>query len=198
MPYKILIFLLYILLISKTIQKDHKYENKTKTNSTNDTEIFPQNPYLTLQLPPWSKFSDVEAKYTKLKEKESDLNKLKLLNQAYDKIKDEYVKNDKKEKTIFTVIKKAIFNTIYYELILGAILLFTWLLYKLNKYGAWLVVAYVCVDKIIPHWFETMSMQYLVSFILGTVLYLRDYILNFFCPPKKNPKGKKEKIEKVE
>ena len=195
MSYKILISLLFILLISKTIQKNHKNENKT--NSTDD-EIFPQNPYLIFQLPPWSKFEDVENKCTQLKNKENDKDKLKILNEAFNKIKDEYIKNDKKEKTIFTVIKKAILNTIYYELILGAILLFTWLLYRLNRYGVWLVISYVAVDKIIPHWFETMSMQYFTSFILGTVLYLRGYILRFICPSKKNSSHIKEKIEKVE
>ena len=196
MSYKILIFLSYLLLISETVQTNQKYENKS--NSTDDTEIFPQNPYLTLHLPPWSRFDDVKKKYTELFEKESDADKLKVLTQAYDKIKDEYIKNNKKEKTIFTVIKTAIWNTGYYEIVLGAVLLLTWLLYKLNRYGVWLVISYVAVDKIIPHWFDTMSMQYIASFIIGTVLYLRSYILNFICPTKKDNSGKKKRIEKIE
>lgn len=185
MSKKIFFLLLCILLLScfKIITSNEENENDhSKKKGFQKEEHFSQNPYLILQIPPWSKFEDVEKKYNKLKDKAEAKNrintkKFKLYQQAYKAIKKEYKNNNYKEKSFIGVLFKAFKKIIFYELVMLTFLFLSWFVYQFNTYAALLVVTFVAIDNIIPHWFNSMLIQYIVSFILGTIIYFKDYFL---------------------
>ena len=162
--------------------------------SSEEEEEFTTNPYIIFKLPPWTKFEDIKKKYENFKEKAIASNrthtqKYKLMRKAYDKIYDEYKNNNYKDETFFSILIKTIKNIFTYEFIVLFLLFITWFVYKFNTYAAYLVGAFVAIDNIIPHWFGTMLTQYIVSFILGTVLYFRSYFCSFICDKKNKQKG---------
>ena len=186
--------------------KNKRYSNTNSTDSEGSG-----NPYLILRLPPWSKFEDVEKRYIKLRDRAEAHNTLrsknfKLVTYAYEKIKKEYEKNNYKDKSFFGVLIQTFKNIFIYEVIMLGFLLVTWFIYKFNTYAAWLVVTFVAIDNLIPHWFNTMFTQYIISFILGTIIYFRQYFYPFICGNKSNKENnnsgigqrKRRRFEKIE
>ena len=162
--------------------------------SSAEEEEFTTNPYIIFKLPPWTKFEVIKKKYETFKEKAIASNrthtqKYKLMRKAYDKIYEEYKNNNYKDETFFSILIKTIKNIFTYEFIVLLLLFVTCFVYKFNTYSAYLVGAFVAIDNIIPHWFGTMLTQYIVSFILGTVLYFRSYFCSFICGKKNKQKG---------
>ena len=174
-------------------------EKNNSTNEENKTETFTRNPYFILRIAPWSKFKDVEARFSRLKDKaEAKMindTQFQLYTKAYDAIKEEYIKSNKVDKTFFGVLLNTFKLIFFYELFILILLFITWLISSFTSYVAILVGTFVVIDRIIPHWFYNMQMQYLVSFSLGTLIYFR----NFFCGKNENDRqtGRK-KFQKIE
>ena len=88
------------------------------------------------------------------------------------------------------------------------LLFVSWFVYKFNTYAALLVVTFVTIDNLIPHWFSTMFTQYIVSFILGTIIYFKDFLCAFISNKKVDNNnsnnngnagsGRRRRIEKIE
>ena len=161
---------------------------------SSDEEEFTTNPYMIFKLPPWTKFEVIKKKYEDYKERaiasdRTHTHKYKLMKKAYDKIYEEYKNNNYQDVTFFTILFRTIKNILTYEFIVLFLLFVTWFVYQFNTYAAYLVGAFVAIDNIIPHWFGTMLAQYIVSFILGTVLYFRSYFCSFICGSKNKQKG---------
>ena len=182
MSNKLYFFLLFIL-----------FSTLSEISSAEEEE-FTTNPYIIFKLSPWTKFEVIKKKYEDYKEKAIASNrthtqKYKLMRKAYDKIYEEYKNNNYQDETFSSILIKTIKNIVTYEFIVLFLLFITWFVYQFNTYAAYLVGAFVAIDNIIPHWFGTMLTQYIVSFILGTVLYFRSYFCSFICRKKSNQKG---------
>ena len=204
------IIILNLVVLISTIKFEYNYN---KYNSEGE-ESFSGNPYLILRVAPWAKFKDIENRYTRLKDRAEAQNtiyskRFKLYTYAYEKIKSEYEKNNYKDKSFFGVLKTAFRNILIYELIMLGMLLLSWFIYKFNKFGAWLVMTFVTIDNFIPHWFNTMFTQYIVSFVIGTIIYFREYLYPFICGSKNNNENnntnintrnvrKRRRFEKIE
>lgn len=200
-----LIFITLFIIISPKDKKKNDYnaynntKNKKKGNSSHysDSEEedspFTENPYLILQIPPWTKFEDIQKRFITISAKaiaqnKTNTKKFKKMKNAYKVLEKEYEKNNKKEKTFFGVLMTTIKRILLYEFIMLGIVFITWFIYKFNTYAGVLVAAFVTIDNLIPHWFNTMITQYIVSFIFGTILYFNE----FFCPFLCKKKGKEE------
>ena len=195
----ILVILLKLFLIISSTEENNNETNKENSNSSNSNETFPHNPYLILKIPPWSKFKDVVARYSRLKDKleANQLNEIQfqIYTKAFEKIKEDYIKNNKTEKTFSDVLSTTFRHIFFYELIILVLLSITWFIFKFTTYVAILVGTFVAIDNIIPHWFNNMQTQYLVSFALGTIIYYR----NFFCKKKQDEVGDgRKKFQKIE
>ena len=200
------ILLINFKLLSTTTndenEKNSNFHFKIKRNKSSDEDdLYVSNPYTILRISPWTKFEDVKKRYEKLKEKAYISNKqnskrFKLITKAYDEIYETYKKNNYTDKTFFDVLWETIKNIFIYEIAMLTILFITWFVYKFNTYAALLVVSFVAIDNIIPHWFGTMFTQYIVSFIVGTILYFNEYFCAFICG-KKN-KGNNNTYNNVE
>ena len=191
MSHKIFIFLLFILILTFIVSSNKENENMYNSETNNKDDDLIGNPYFILKVPPWAKFKDVRKRYNKLKEK-AELKKktntkvYKKIEKAFKILEEEYIKNDYKDKTFFEVLFNTFKNIFFYELIMLVLLFITWFIYKFNTYAALLVVVFVTIDNLIPHWFSTMFTQYVVSFLLGTILYFREYFYPFICGKKEN------------
>ena len=201
MSPKIIIFLLFIFISSFIIistseengNENGKNKNNKKTkkeNKNNEDDIFIGNPYLFLQVPPWSKFNDVQKRFNYLKDKaiyqkKTHTRNYNLMKKSYEKIEEEYINSGYKDKTFFGVLINTFKNIFIYELLMLIVLFITWFIYKFNTYAALLVVAFVTIDNLIPHWFGYMITQYIVSFLLGTIIYFRGFFLSFIYGDKK-------------
>ena len=182
---------LIIKISSKNRTNKRKYSDESNSN---DEEPFSGNPYLILRIPPWSKFEDVQKRFELIRERAELKNKLnskefKLCKRAYEVLEEEYEKNNSQDKSFFGVLFKTFKRIFFYELIMLGLLFLTWFVYTCNSYAAFLVGTFVVIDNIIPHWFNNMFTQYLVSFIFGTLLYFKDYILG---RKKKDEQNKNE------
>ena len=216
-PKKNFLFYSIIILNLVVIIFTIKFEKNFNHNSYNSKgeESFSGNPYLILRVAPWAKFKDIENRYTRLKDRAEAQNtiyskRFKLYTYAYEKIKSEYEKNNYKDKSFFGVLKTAFRNILIYELIMLGMLLLSWFVYKFNKFAAWLVMTFVTIDNLIPHWFNTMFTQYIVSFVIGTIIYFREYLYPFICGSKNNNENnntnnsntgnarKRKRFEKIE
>ena len=202
MSIKLFIFLLFILISSFIIissneengnenGKNKKNKKSQKENNINENNNFIGNPYLFLRVPPWSKFEDVKKRFNHLKEKaifqkKTNTNNYNKLKKAYEKIEEEYITSGYKEKTFFGVLINTFWNIFIYEFLMIVLLFITWFVYKFNTYAALLVVVFVTIDNLIPHWFGTMLTQYIVSFLLGTIIYFRGFFLSFIYGENKN------------
>ena len=193
----LILFISFIEILSFKQNKDdlnqknsYKKNNKRRDNTSSDNEnSYFGNPYFILKIPPWSKFKDIKKRYIKLRETAKANNKInsdefQKYKKAYRSLEEEYEKNEYKENTFFGVLFNTIKNIILYELVMLFLLLISWLVYKFNKYAALLVVTFVTIDNIIPHWFSTMFTQYIVSFILGTIIYFKDFFYSFIFNKK--------------
>ena len=215
-PKKKILFYSIIFLNLVVIISTIKYEKNYNYNSYNSEgeESFSGNPYLILRVAPWAKFKDIENRYTRLKDRAEAQNtiyskRFKLYTYAYEKIKSDYEKNNYKDKSFFGVLKTAFRNILIYELIMLGMLLLSWFIYKFNKFAAWLVMTFVTIDNLIPHWFNTMLTQYIVSFVIGIIIYFREYLYPFICDSKNNNENnntnintrnarKRRRFEKIE
>ena len=223
--YFILLFFLFISFINISSFEQNEndlnqkytykqnYQKKYNTSSGNENS-YSGNPYFVLKIPPWSKFKDIKKRYQKLRDKAKahntiNSNEFQEYRKAYRALEEEYEKNDYEEKTFFGVLFKTFKNIIYYELIVLLLLFISWFVYTFNTYAALLVVTFVTIDNLIPHWFSTMFTQYIASFILGTIIYFKDFLCAFICKKKidnnnSNNNGntdggrRRRRIEKVE
>ena len=221
--YYILLLVLFISFVNilsieqneNDLNQKHSYKqnNKRKYN-TSSGDSYSGNPYFVLKIPPWSKFKDIKKRYQALRDKAKEHNRINSnefqeYRKAYRALEEEYEKNEYQEKTFFGVLFTTITNIICYELIMLLLLFVSWFVYKFNTYAALLVVTFVTIDNLIPHWFSTMFTQYIVSFILGTIIYFKDFLCAFLCNKKvdnnnSNNNGntgggrRRRRIEKVE
>lgn len=197
----LLIFLTLFVIISPKDKKKNNYntynntKNKKKGNSSHysDSEDedspFNENPYLILQIPPWTKFEDIQKRFITISSKaiahnKTNTKKFKKIKNAYKALEKEYDKNNHKEKSFFGVLMDTIKSILFYEFIMLGIVFITWFIYKFNTYAGVLVAAFVTIDNLIPHWFNTMITQYIVSFIFGTILYFNEFFCPFLCKKK--------------
>jgi len=195
MKYNYFYFLLYIWLNLLVIISSTKREKENFREN-------PMNPYLILGVPPWAKFANIKKKYKKLLSHENDIIRLQLIKQAYNKLEMEYKNNKKKDKTFYEVLGATIKRIFIYEFMMLGIIIITWLIYKFTSFFSWLVVAFVIIDNLIPHLFDTMFSQYIFSLIFGIVLY---FLKNNFCQKKNKNKEentdgtqRRKRFEKVE
>ena len=190
----------------------YKKNSKRKNNTSSKKEKSYSNPYLILKIPPWSKFKDIKKRYQILREKTRAYNtknsiEFEEYRKAYRLLEEEFENNEYQEKTFLGVLITTIKHIIYYELIMLFLLFVSWFVYTFNKYAALLVVTFVTIDNIIPHWFSTMFTQYIISFILGTIIYFKDFLCAFICNKRiddSNNNGnidgvrKRRRFEKIE
>ena len=207
--FSLLSFILIILtfiLVSSTTNDENENKNfhfKMKMNkNSGDDDLYVSNPYTVLRIPPWTKFEDVKKRYEKIKDKAYNSNKqnskrFKLITKAYDEIYETYKKNNYKDISFFEVLWETIKNIFIYEIAMLSILFITWFVYKFNTYAAVLVMSFVAIDNIIPHWFGTMIAQYIFSFIVGTFLYFNDYIRAFIFGKKNEVNNNNNNVEQV-
>ena len=203
MSIKYFPFLFYAILISLIIISSQKENARIEGETRNAI-----NPYLILQIPPWSKFKDVKKRYNQLlSDKKNNIERIQLIQKAYNIIEDEFKNNKKKDKTFFQVLKATIKQIILYESLMIGIILLTWLIYRFNTLVGWMIVSFVGIDKIIPHVFNTMLHQYIFSFVFGIFLYFRNYFFSFISIKKieeeNNHQGdngmrKRKRFKKVE
>ena len=190
MSHKIFIFLLFILILTFIVSSNKENENMYNSETNNKDDDLIGNPYFILKVPPWAKFKDVRKRYNKLKEKaelkkKTNTKMYKKIEKAFKILEEEHIKNDYKDKTFFEVLFNTFKNIFFYELIMLVLLFITWFIYKFNTYAALLVVAFVTIDNLIPHWFGYMITQYIVSFLLGTIIYFRGFFLSIIYGDKK-------------
>lgn len=200
-------FFLFIILSSFMIVLSENQEKKKSTNSTNDKQsnndrnnqddTFIYNPYVYFQVPQWTKFEDVQKRFSRIKEKIISQNKTntkeyKALKQAYEMIEREYIQSGYKDKTFFQVLIYTFKNIFYYEIMMIALLVITYLIYQFSAFTVFLIFIFTIIDNLIPHWFGNMTTQYIVSFLLGTIIYCNKYWRQFFCPKTENDDDKNE------
>ena len=166
-------------------------KNEKKDNSSNSENegVYLDNPYLILQVAPWTKFEVIKKEYAKIKSKyiaqeKTNTKKFKKIKRAFEFLEKEYEKNNHEDKTFFSVLIGAFKTLLFYEGIMLLLLLITWFIYKFNTYAGVLVGTFVAIDNIIPHWFDTMLTQYIVSLILGTIIYFNKYFFPFLRKKK--------------
>jgi hypothetical protein len=150
---------------------------------------FFENPYLILRVAPWTKFEVIQKKFSKISAKYIAYNKTNSkryieMKKAFKILEKEYEKNNRVDKTFFSVLKKTFKTLLFYEGIMLTLIFITWFVYEFNAFAGMLVAVFVAIDNIIPHWFDTMLSQYIVSLILGTLIYFNQYFLSFICPNK--------------
>ena len=194
----IIIFItLFIFISSLKDEKKSEYDsfnntkgkkNQNSSNSENDLAFF-ENPYLILRVAPWTKFEVIQKKFSKISAKYSAHNKTNSkryqeMKKAFITLEKEYEKNNREDKTFFSVLKKTFKTLLFYEGIMLTLIFITWFVYEFNAFAGVLVAVFVAIDNIIPHWFDTMLSQYVVSLIVGTLIYFNQYLLPWICPSK--------------
>ena len=61
------------------------------------------------------------------------------------------------------------------------LLFISWFVYKFNTFAALLIVTFITKDNFISHWFSTIFTQYIAYFILGIIIYFKDFLCAFIC-----------------
>jgi 6-pyruvoyl-tetrahydropterin synthase len=181
--FSFLLFTSFNFIIGKTIEENEEdlfnfeYSEKKKYKKE-IIEIYP-NPYFIFHIPPWSDFSKFTEVYMKLKKKylhdesEEGKKKLKNIELAYKKVKEDFEK-DKNYNNIFNLIRNSFFNFIFYMGIIYIFYFLSWIGFKIQGLGkifSLQIIAFILVNNFIPHYFNNTSNQYVISFIFGLLLF---------------------------
>ena len=98
--------------------------------------------------------------------------KLNDIELAYKKIKKDF--EEGKNKNFYYTITNAIISFIFYLIIIYFLYFLSWLGYKIQGLGTifiYQIIAFILVGNFIPHYFDYISIQYIVSIIFGLFLY---------------------------
>jgi curved DNA-binding protein CbpA len=147
-------------------------------------EDYIENPYKVLKMPPWSNYTQLKAKYSKLvKELHPDKNKNKedydpenfrKVQDAWERIKKERSPDDKEEES--DIVFWNMFAITITYLVSGAaimIMVYIFLYISFHFYSkSWkllfvVISSFIVCEKIIPHWFDSFLEQYCYSLFIG-------------------------------
>lgn len=178
------LFLLVLVIIScASLFKSEEFED------------YLDNPYRELRLPPWSTMEDIKKRYNELVKKyHPDKNKdpsakerfLKI-QKAYERLKtirkfdspDDITEDDPHWKAFQEAVQMICIVAL--ALLSGYFCI--WITFKVYDYCwrflLWMSVAFILVDKLIPHYFYTMNSQFVFSSIFGLILVYRSKIYNY-------------------
>ena len=178
----IILFISFINLILSFNEEDSNSDNKFGNDIDIDFSKEP-NPYLVLGISQWTKFKDIKKRFKKIKEKMKKANKInsmeyKKYKTAFNQIEKIYKDNDYKDKSFLEILKITIKHIFLYEFFIFAALFLSWAIYKFNTFAALFVATSIFIDNIIPHWFSNIIFQYVFSFLLSLIIYLRDFFLS--------------------
>ncbi|MCQ2819828.1 MAG: hypothetical protein MJ252_21395, partial [archaeon] len=133
-----------------------------------------------LKIPPWSKKREIQAKYKKLQKLYSSSNKQKEkeeLEKAYKFLKDKFKDGSLKERTFYEVVLLGFKDLIILEAIFGGAYLLSKLIYMFQEYFSkfilFQIISFLVISRFFPHYFDDELIQYLISFVLGLVLFFR-------------------------
>lgn len=197
-----IVYLLLLLSISLVCSSEET--NYTEEEITNHT--YTKNPYRILHVAPWSKFADITKSYQALYDDFHNGNygiNMTEVEEAYQYLKEQY--EEKGERTFSGLMYELGYTILFYICIFGIVYGFTWLLYKIQVWFSgfvfWEVVGFMLIERFIPHYFDQMTTQYVVSFILGIVLYKFWSLINMVLvllglKKKEEPKAAEENKEK--
>ena len=183
---KIYFFVFFIFsfcfIFSKTINDDNdddiEFEFSFNNKKKKSESIHYPNPYHIFHVAPWSSLSKFTDAYMKLKkeylnditpEGKKKLNDIEL---AYKKIKKDF--EEGKNKNFYYTITNAIISFIFYLIIIYFLYFLSWLGYKIQGLGTifiYQIIAFILIGNFIPHYFDFISIQYIVSIIFGLFLY---------------------------
>ena len=182
---KIYFFIFFIFsfysILSKKINDDDddfefefSFDNKKKKIET----IHYPNPYHIFHVAPWSSISKFTDAYMELKKKylndktPEGIKKLNEIELAYKKIKKDF--DEGNNKSIYYTITNTIFSFLFYLVIIYFLYFLSWLGYKiqgLQTIFIYQIIAFIIIGNFIPHYFDYISIQYIVSIIFGLLLY---------------------------
>jgi hypothetical protein len=154
-----------------------------------DYESILENPYRVLELAPWSSIEVVRKRYNELAKKyHPDMktgsnSKFMKIQSAYEQIKSARKLNDEEDNLLKNIVSDFFYSVISVFLILGSCYLISWSCFKFFEY-IWkfvttIIIAFLFMDKFMPHFFKTSGSQTMASLALGLILYYKEKILNF-------------------
>ena len=195
---KVLLLVKIQFILAQENEEDKDNRNSKSGNDINLSDFIQANPYLILHIPPWEKYEIIKKKFERLTEKYQNLDRINTLKyekiyNAFVKIKAEHEKNNFNDKSFYDVLKDTLKNIIYYESIMVIIIISTWIFVKFNSFISYQITVFIAIDNIIPHWFESIIIQYIVSFLLGTLIYG----IGFFKKEEPTQGKSKNKFHKV-
>lgn len=194
-----IVYLILLLSLSLVCSSDETYF--TEEDTTNHT--YTKNAYRILRVAPWSNFEDITKRFQAIYDDFHNGNyaiNMTETEEAYQYLKEQY--ELKGERTMQGILYEWVYNIFFYICIFGIVYGFTWLLYKIQVWFSgfvfWEVVGFMIIERFIPHYFDQMTTQYIVSFILGIVLYKFWALINVvlvFLGIKKKEEAKAAPVE---
>jgi hypothetical protein len=175
------------------------------SESIPDFDDYIDNPYRVLRLPPWSSLEDIKKKYNELvkkyhpdKNKENSGNAAKFMQiqKAYERLKKqrrleqlEKEKNqDLEDEDMFgdSPFLNAVVDTIktisYFMLFWGGLYYLLLWTYKVFNFiwspVFYMMVTFLFIDRLFPHYFKNSRAQYIFSFLVGLLIINRNRIYN--------------------
>ena len=197
----IYLFCITLSLLSLCLSFDY-------SSSLPEFDDYIDNPYRVLRLPPWSTMEDIKKKYNELvkkyhpdKNKENPGNKAKFIRiqKAYERLKKQrkLEKLEKENNPNFEyeeeIFEDSPFLNALYDVIqtISIFVLFWGFLYYLFTWSyrflsliwspvLYMMVVFLFIDRLFPHYFKNSSHQYTFSFLIGVLIIFRKKILNLF------------------
>lgn len=181
--YNVVLILLIVLgYITKEVKSEQSNNNDSDYEDQGKRNISEIKAFKLLKLAPWSSMKEIEMKYKKLSNKyENNMKKMEDINLAYKYFKTQEKNGTFKQSSIIEVIFKGIKDLIVLESFLGLLYLISLISFKiqaLNKFFFYQICSFNIVERFFPHWFRHALTQYITAFILGTIVYMRKYIIS--------------------
>jgi hypothetical protein len=154
-----------------------------------DYESILENPYRVLEIAPWSSMEVVRKRYNELAKKShpdmksGSSSKFMKIQSAYEQIKSARKLNDEDDSLLKNIFFDFLYSVISVFSIMGSCYLISWACFKFFEY-IWkfvttIIIAFLFIDKFLPHFFKTSGSQTMASIALGLILYYKEKILKF-------------------